>query len=418
MQPDAAAMRDHLRHLFARLREGCESGRVELAWTDPRDKSLRYAVTFDLSDLDALVDRAIRENSVRGQNIYIGAALRKPGTPAWGRCNDSDFFSLPCFYTDIDDNVTASAAAKYRERGCPPSAVVITGRHPHVRAQLYWRLTAPVQDATHCRSHNLAIAQALGGDTSVVNPSRVLRLAGSMAWPVKEGRVLEKTEFHEFNDGWPKTYSAEEIENAFSSEREAPLFAATNAPTASPMIAGNGSSSTLQIGTSNVSVESCLASIRSGDHWHDNVLRLVGHWMARGWSDEQILTEAEQLTLPGYMPEQTRREVAVMIAGGRRKWGRPRPAAELGQSPSMPAAPLKPNFLEALNIAMLPRRAVAARPFPSARARDARGGASRRGQINPRRRPCGLACDRAGNHRRGGTRAGEGLALQHRGRYR
>ena len=38
------------------------------------------------------------------------------------------------------------------------------------------------------------------------NPSRVLRLGGSIAWPAKPGRVLERTEFHLFNDGRPKVY--------------------------------------------------------------------------------------------------------------------------------------------------------------------------------------------------------------------
>ena len=72
-----------------------------------------------------------------------------------------------------------------------------------------------------------------------------------------------------------------------------------------------------RIGRIGVSVDACIAAIRAGDHWHDNMLRLVGHWIARGWSDAEILTAAEAMTLPGYTVDATRRDVARMIAGGR-----------------------------------------------------------------------------------------------------
>ena len=80
---------------------------------------------------------------------------------------------------------------------------------------MLWRLKAPVRDPEACRRQNLALAEALGGDTSVVNPSRVLRLGGSIAWPVKQGRVIERTEFLDFDDGRPKAYLAEQIAKAF-----------------------------------------------------------------------------------------------------------------------------------------------------------------------------------------------------------
>ena len=155
----------------------------------PRDGKLKHAAIFGTDELDQLVERAVAENRKEGQNVYIGQALRKPDIAPFGRCKDDEFYALTAFYTDIDDDVVLAAAAKYKSLGCLPTAMVITGRHPHLRAQMLWRLNAPVRDADHCRRQNLAIAQALGGDTSVVNPSRVLRLGGSIAWPRKEGRI-------------------------------------------------------------------------------------------------------------------------------------------------------------------------------------------------------------------------------------
>ena len=171
--------------------------------------------------------------------------------------------------------------------------MVITGRHPHLRAQLLWRLNAPLRDADACRRQNLAIASALGGDTSVVNPSRVLRLGGSIAWPRKEGRILERTELKVFDDRRPKEYLPEQIAKAFPPVEVQEPTPITTVPelsvTSSPSITPMESIMQLQIGTSNLSVDACLSRIRAGDQWHNNLVRLTGHWISRGWSDVEIL---------------------------------------------------------------------------------------------------------------------------------
>ena len=214
-EPDAAQMRRHVGHLFEGWLDGCHEGRIELAWTDARDGRLRHALSFGTDELDELVERAVQENRVQGQNVYIGQALRQPSSAPFERGKDEDFFALTAYYVDIDDDVTATASINYRNRGCPPTGVVVTGRHPHVRAQMLWRLESPVRDAAACREQNIALAYALNGDLSVVNPSRVLRLGGSIAWPTKEGPVIERTEFLDFDDGRPKTYYPEQIARAF-----------------------------------------------------------------------------------------------------------------------------------------------------------------------------------------------------------
>ena len=306
------------------------TGKIELAWCDGKDGKLKHAAIFGTDEMDELVERAVQVNRIPGQNVYIGQALRKPDIPPFGRCTDADFFALSAYYVDLDDDVLKAARERYRQAGCPPTAVVVTGRQPHTRAQMLWRLEIPERDADLCRRQNLALAEALGGDTTVVNPSRVLRLGGSIAWPAKPGRVLERTEFHLFNDGRPKVYVDGQLARAFP-----PKPAASARPTevaADDMQPSSAPKPDLKIGSEfdGVSVEACLARIRAGDHWHDNLVRLTGHWIARGWSDEEILTAAEGLTLAGYTIDQTRREVAQMIDGGRAKWNIPNPTHEVG----------------------------------------------------------------------------------------
>ncbi len=347
IEPDPRQMLSHLEHLFGGDLDGCHEGRIELAWTDARDGRLKHAAIFGTDELDELAERAVSENRVPGQNVYVGQALRKADIPPFGRCNDDDFLALTAFYVDLDDDVLATARVNYRHRGCPPTAVVVTGRHPHVRAQMLWRQEIPERDALVCRHQNRALAVALGGDPSVVNPSRVLRLGGSIAWPTKPGRVIERTEFVTFDDGRPRWYYPGQIAKAF------PLDEAES----QPEDARSSGPVELNIGSEfdGVTVEACLAAIRSGDQWHNNLVRLTGHWIARGWSDDEILTAAEALTLPGYTIDQTRSEVARMIAGGREKWSAPNPTHEVAQADEV-RSPLEADFVEDLNVAMLPRR--------------------------------------------------------------
>ena len=54
----------------------------------------------------------------------------------------------------------------------------------------------------------------LSGDPVVVNPGRVMRLAGSIAWPTKEGREIEMTRLMTFDDR-PAAYVEGQIEKQF-----------------------------------------------------------------------------------------------------------------------------------------------------------------------------------------------------------
>jgi hypothetical protein len=215
---------------------------------------------------------------------------------------------------------------------------------------MLWRLEAPMRDAAACREQNIALAHALDGDLLVGNPGRLLRLGGSIAWPTKEGRVIERTEFLEFEDGRPRTYYPEQIARAFPPAQASSAADTGKVTDAAP----KAPTATLLIGTTTVSVEACIAAIRAGNHWHDHMLRLVGHWIARGWSDTEIVTAAEAMTLPGYTIEATRRDVSRMITGGRAKWQVPNPEPEI--DPSAEYQPLQPWFLDSLNLALLPRR--------------------------------------------------------------
>jgi hypothetical protein len=214
-QPDIEAMTQHVEHLFG----GAPAGLVELAWTDttPDDAGryrLRHAQLFSISNLPALVAEAARLNATPMCNVYIGAALRHPDTAPFGRTKDADAFALTAAYVDLDDPGTATAAKNiYGDN--KPTLVVVTGREPHTRAQLWWRLDEPVTDTTQWPELLKAMSAAMAADTSVTNPARVMRLAGTVAWPVKPGRTVELTSIVPLREPGQSRYTMAALSSAF-----------------------------------------------------------------------------------------------------------------------------------------------------------------------------------------------------------
>ncbi len=306
IEPSVDLMSQHLQHLFGGWLDGLHDALIEIAWTNPQG-NLNHARLFGTDQLEEAAEFACAQNKIPQQNVYVGAALRKADCSRDARAKDENIIALTAFYTDLDEG-NAAASAKQRYRGCPPTCAVITGRQPHTRVQLWWRLETPERDLALCRSQNIALAETFGGDRVVVNPSRVMRLAGSIAWPHKPGRIIEKTELQLFDDGRPQHYMPGQLQKIF------PLIEAQkpSVPT-QPLQLNIG-------GHDPLSVEACLIRIKSGEQWHNNMLRLCGHWIVRGWSDAEIITASESLTLPGYTAAQTRAEVSRMVAGARRKW--------------------------------------------------------------------------------------------------
>ncbi len=329
LEPDAEQMFNHLEHLYGGWLDGAQDGLVEICWRDAKSGKLSRAQLFKTDELEEAAEKAAEVNRVAGQNVYVGYALRKPDTCPFARASDDDFLALPADYCDLDDKGAADAVRE-RTKTCRPTAVVVTGRKPWKRAQLMWRRETPERDTTVSRQRLRGIAEALGGDVTVVNPSRVMRLGGSIAWPVKEGREVELTEYIEMKDGRAASLLPGEIEKAYppSTVHEMPASAAP--------AEGGG----LHIGNE-FQLKQIMDAARADKHWHDNLVRLVGHWLNAGLVDEEILTMTEPLTLAGYAIEQTRREVTKMIDGGRKKWNIPEPDGIIkDDGPALFATPL------------------------------------------------------------------------------
>lgn len=311
IKPNKDAMLMQLHHLFG---DYCEDALIELVWTDPaRGHALSHARMFKIEDFGEIPEFAANIN-INGSNVYFGAALRHPGLPLYKRANDSGFHAITAAYVDLDKPGSFDQASEIYGH-VKPSLIVTTGRHPHVRAQLWWRFEDIERCPNRMRKLHKGLAESLQGDGSVINPSRVMRLGGSIAWPVKAGRIAEVTEV-KLGHGHHITYEA--LEGIATPQLPYPSVLSRPASIKAK---------------SDFNFDDVVRNIRAGKEWHNNMLKLTAHWVNKGLSDQDILLASEGLTLPGYSSQQTRDEMLVMIEGARNKWRH-------SVAPNMPSAAL------------------------------------------------------------------------------
>ncbi len=220
IEPNKADMRMHLEHLFGGYLDGHHDGLIELSWTETKpDAKGRYRLTharlFGTDDIDAVIEKASEVNAVPNCNVYVGAALRKATTFPGSRANDEDFLALTAAYVDLDAPGAAETAVKIYQDNKPTLAVV-TGVTPHARAQLWWKLSEPIVEPERHRRLIQGITDTLQGDSQVTNPSRVMRLAGTIAWPVKPDRQLELTKIVPIKNPGQLAYLPEHLEQIFA----------------------------------------------------------------------------------------------------------------------------------------------------------------------------------------------------------
>lgn len=268
----------------------------------------------DETGLSLALDHAEIMNGL-GLNIYpminpVAADRYTPGKAA----TDADIAAAFWHWADSDDEASADALRNFA--GQLPNMVVITGRTPVTRPHAYWRIAdGPVTDMAEWRSVQEGIAATFGSDSTVVNASRIMRLPGMVNWPTKDkaakGRVPEIAELVTFPD-----------RDAAPFDRLKRSFAGTT-PKAKP-----AGSLIIDTGEFGETLDRALAAanILAGTDWRENVKKLVASYVARGWTDDEIVGRCLAFTLPGWTPEETRKDVAAFI-----KWTREQEAKHGGK---------------------------------------------------------------------------------------
>ncbi|MGY8791794.1 MAG: hypothetical protein ACKVKR_16175, partial [Pseudomonadales bacterium] len=136
-------------------------------------------------------------------------------------------------------------------------------------------------------------------DTVVKNPSRIMRIPGTISYPDNKKRA--------------KGYIDELVELRIN-ENPTPLVDISQWADLLPK-PKTPESLQIDLGYNFLDLDAVKAAALRGQNWHGNMLRLVGSWVAKGFSDQEILAYVQEFTLPGYTQAQTRNELIKMING-------------------------------------------------------------------------------------------------------
>ena len=332
LRPNADAMYDALAFWF----KLCTQGQIEIGWRDPATKTLNRFKRFELDEIEELAAFAADINQQPGANMYFRVCTLKD---APGPTTDEHFLQAPGAHVDHDD---AGSVQRLSLDPLPikPAYLVITGRDPQVRGQTFWPVDEPITDPAIVREMNVRLAKHFGGDPAVVNPTRLMRLPGSIAWPVKKGRI--QTEITQLL--WPADQRLQRVEvdallamlrqivkpsDLLTKPSHLPddlHNAQENSITSREVVhetSPPGSDQWVAPVRQNAPVSQLIDATRQDGTWHNSVLRLVASWINRGLSDKEIHLFAPALTRPGFTVRQTHEEIQKMIEGARQKWNLP-----------------------------------------------------------------------------------------------
>jgi hypothetical protein len=313
--PDANAIRQDLEYMTRRWGELDTPAVFEVrAFKNGAPKVAKFSPDW----MDEAVEWVTQLNEL-GHNLYV---VRNPVRhDLTGSASDKDILASFFLWADCDD--PASAGNVYRFDGPKWNAAVTTGRTPSVRVHTYWELEQPCTDLADWTAMQRTIAAHFGSDGTVVNPSRIMRVGGTVSYPddrkQQRGYIKEVCTIRTAYDEARPPVTIAQMRRVFGA----------TAPAASPL------STTLHIDTGPQPLDRERLKIQalSGQEWHHAVIRLVASYVSRGLSDAEIHALTDPLTLPGYTVDQTRAEVQTAIDGARRKgWtpqedGTPRPQA-------------------------------------------------------------------------------------------
>jgi len=141
---------------------------------------------FTRDEIDRAVDLALEMNA-NGLNVYTTINSINPSAviKAGKGATDPDILRAHYSFADADDQQGLDGLNTIAGL-VEPDMIVTTGTVPHERRHAYWRLAEPCTDLILWRLRQIDIATKYQTDPSVCNPSRIMRVAGTVSYPSKQ----------------------------------------------------------------------------------------------------------------------------------------------------------------------------------------------------------------------------------------
>ena len=156
---------------------------------------------FALGAVGQATDLAVQMNTMR-LNIYMTI---NPITPdakikSGKSAKDRDILRAHFSFADADD-LQGINGLNELSKILEPDIIVTTGTSPHERRHAYWRLIEPCYDLPSWTQRQKQLADQFNTDKAIVNPSRIMRVAGTISFPstakLAKGYIPELVTMHE-----------------------------------------------------------------------------------------------------------------------------------------------------------------------------------------------------------------------------
>lgn len=139
-----------------------------------REHYKSHSTRFFLHALDEASKHICAMN--RTHNTY--ACINPVPDMTIGSAKDNDINRSFFAFVDADDKGAADRARSFN--AFEIAMEVITGTRPHLRNHIYYRFDEPITDMQRWKALQRSLIQHLGTDVSIHNPSRIMRVAGTI----------------------------------------------------------------------------------------------------------------------------------------------------------------------------------------------------------------------------------------------
>lgn len=227
LTPEPSDIESHLTHITRRWHELDTPCKIETRMLTNEDRAqVKDVARFDptpegiaeaVQHIEAM--NRYRLNAYVVVNPIDAAAELLPNKAA----KDADIVASFFHWADADDQQAADNIKSFV--GPRPTFAVLTGTAPCMRPHVYWELEEPTLNMVAWTATQRAVASTLATDATVINASRIMRVAGTINWPKPQkqakGYIAEVTQIH--------IHSPDE-RPAVTSDRMARAFTGPTAP--------------------------------------------------------------------------------------------------------------------------------------------------------------------------------------------